>query len=61
MPYSWSVETRDKMESFDVPVKLTTFQSDVHVPFVEFRRKIEKQSTRLLFKYLGLKIGVAQD
>jgi len=61
VPYSWSVETRDKMESFDVPVKLTTFQSDVHVPFVEFRRKIEKQSTRLLFKYLGLKIGVAQD
>jgi len=54
-------ETRDKVESFDVPVKLTTFQSDVHVPFVEFRRKIEKQSTRLLFKYLGLKIGVAQD
>lgn len=54
VPYSWSVETRDKMQSFGIASKLTTFQSAIHVPFEEFRTKIEKQSTRLLFRYLDL-------
>lgn len=48
VPYSWSPETVDKMKSFGVPAKLTTFESNVHVPFEEFGSKIRKQSTKFL-------------
>jgi predicted esterase len=52
VPYSWSPETVDKMVSFGVPAKLTTFESTVHVPFDEFRSTIEKQTTKFLYKQL---------
>jgi dienelactone hydrolase len=55
VPYSWSVETRDALTNYNVTAKLTTFQSSVHVPFDEFGAKIEKQSTKFVYKQLDLK------
>ncbi len=52
VPYSWSPETADKMTSFGVPAKLTTFESNVHVPFEQFGGKIRKQSTKFLYRHL---------
>lgn len=54
VPYQWSVETRDKMRSFDVPVRLTTFQGSVHVPYDEHRAEILGQSTSFLFRHLDI-------
>jgi hypothetical protein len=55
VPYSWSVETRDALANYNVAAKLTTFESSVHVPFDEFGAKIEKQSTKFVYKQLDLK------
>ena len=55
VPYQWSVDTRDKLTSFNVPAKLTTFQSNVHVPFDEYGDVIRKQSTKFVYKQLDLK------
>lgn len=54
VPYEWSVETRDKMQSFGVPVRLTTFESDVHVPFEQYRSKILRQTTKYMYRYLDV-------
>lgn len=55
VPYSWSVETRDKLAEFGVPAKLTTFDSNVHVPFDEFGDVIRKQATKFVYKRMDLK------
>lgn len=55
VPYSWSVETRDVMRSFGVSSQLVSFDSDVHVPWDQFRSTIEKKSAKSLFKNLDLK------
>lgn len=55
VPYSWSVETRDKLTEFGVASKLTTFQSGVHVPFNEFGDTIRKQTTKFVYKQMKLK------
>jgi para-nitrobenzyl esterase len=55
VPYSWSVETRDALTQYGVPSKLTTFDSNVHVPFAEFGDVIEKQSTKFVYKQMDLK------
>jgi dipeptidyl aminopeptidase/acylaminoacyl peptidase len=54
VPYQWSVDTRDKMASFGVPAKLTTFQSNVHVPFAQYGDVIEKQSTKFVYTQMDL-------
>lgn len=54
VPYSWSVDTQQKMVSFGRPVKLTTFPGAVHVPFDQYGDTIEKQSAGFLFAQLGL-------
>lgn len=55
VPYSWSVETRDALNKNGVPAKLTTFQSNVHVPFEEFGDVIRKQATKFVYKQMDVK------
>ena len=55
VPYEWSVEMRDKMRSFDIPAKLVTFVSDVHVPFEEYRTMIEAKTKKRFYRYLDVK------
>ena len=54
MPYKWSTEMADKMASFGIPAKVVTFESDVHVPYEQFRSTILKQTTKSLYKNLRL-------
>jgi predicted alpha/beta-fold hydrolase len=54
VPYQWSVDTRDKMQSFGVPVKLTTFQSGGHVPFAQYGDLMETQSTKFIYKQMNM-------
>jgi acetyl esterase/lipase len=58
VPYDWSVQTRDALVESGVTAKLTTFDSSVHVPFQEFRKKIEKQMRNFLYRELDLKRAV---
>ena len=46
---------RDKMRSFDIPAKLVTFQSDVHVPFEQYRSIIEAKTKKRFYRYLDVK------
>ncbi len=55
VPYSWSVETRDALASNGVAAKLTSFNSNVHVPYADFGKKIEKQSTKFVYKQMNVK------
>jgi dienelactone hydrolase len=55
VPYQWSVDMRDKMVDFKVPAKLTTFQSNVHVPFAQYGDVMEKQSTKFIYKQMDVK------
>jgi acetyl esterase/lipase len=54
VPYAWSSETYDKLLSLGIPAKLTTFESNVHVPFEQYRSTIEKQSTNFLYREFDL-------
>ena len=55
VPYQWSVDTLDKLTEFGVPGKLTTFESNVHVPFEQYGDVMIKQSTKFVYKQLDLK------
>lgn len=61
VPYEWSPETAAKMRSFDVPAKLVSFDSDVHVPFEQFGKKIEKASSKFIYKQLEVKKAQGAD
>lgn len=54
VPYKWSTEMADKMASFGIPAKVVTFESDVHVPYEQFRSTILKQTTKSLYRNLRL-------
>jgi predicted alpha/beta-fold hydrolase len=54
VPYQWSVDMRDKMQSFGIPVKLTTFASGGHVPFDQYGDLMEKQSTKFIYKQMDV-------
>lgn len=54
VPYQWSIDTQNAMERAGVPVKLTAFPGDVHVPVLAYGDVIERQSARFLFKHLDL-------
>ena len=53
-PYAWSTEMATAMQSFGVPVRLTSFDSAVHVPFLQFRDRIYRQITKSLYANLDL-------
>jgi predicted peptidase len=55
VPYQWSVDTLDKLTEFGVPGKLTTFESNVHVPFDQYGDVIRKQTAKFVYKQLDLK------
>ena len=52
VPYQWSVDTRDKLQSFDIPARLTTFQGAIHVPYDQHKAVILRQSTNFFFDHL---------
>lgn len=54
VPYTWSVETYDKLVSLGIPSKLTTFPGNVHVPFEQYGDVIEKQSAKFFYGALDL-------
>jgi para-nitrobenzyl esterase len=54
VPYQWSVDMRDAMARYDIPVRLTAFPGDVHVPIAEHGAEIDKQSKTFLYKQLDL-------
>ena len=55
VPYKWSPEMADKMASFGIPAKLVTFESDVHVPYEQYRPTILGETTKSLYRNLDLK------
>jgi len=54
VPYVWSVETFDAMTALGIPAKLTTFESNVHVPWEQYRALITKQARNFLYRQLDL-------
>lgn len=55
VPYSWSPEMRDKMAEFGIPAKVVSFDSNVHVPYEQYRKTITKKSSASLYKNLDVK------
>lgn len=55
VPYSWSPETADAMKDVGVRAKLVSYDSDVHVPFEEFGKQIERASSKFIYKELNVK------
>ena len=49
------MDTYDKLASLGIPSKLSSFDGNVHVPFAEHGTEMETQTTRFVFKQLGLK------
>ena len=54
VPYDWSVETLDALRSYGVEARMTTFESDVHVPFAQYRETIERRATKSLYRWLDV-------
>lgn len=55
VPYSWSVETYDKLVGLGIPSRLTAFPGNDHVPFEQYGDVIEKQSAKFFYGELDLK------
>lgn len=55
VPYEWSPQTFEKLQSFSTPAKLIPYESNVHVPFEQFGKQMEKQSSKFIYKHLEAK------
>jgi acetyl esterase/lipase len=54
VPYQWSVDSRDNLDSAGVPVELVTYEGGVHVPFREHQADIETRTTDFFYEHLAL-------
>lgn len=54
VPHSWSVDTVDTLRSFGVEARLTTFEGNIHVPFLQHRETIERRATKSLYRWLDV-------
>lgn len=52
VPYQWSVDTAKAMRKFHVPVVLKTLRGAGHVPWTQYRKLFERDSTGFLYRYL---------
>jgi dienelactone hydrolase len=61
VPYDWSPETANALAAQGIASQLISYDSDVHVPFEDFGKQMEKLSSKFVYKQLDVKHAKGAD